>query len=137
MTGYRKPLPVIDGGSRPYWEAARRHQLRLQRCAACGAHRFPPKPVCPACLHDQATWEPVSGRGTVWSWVSMHQQYFSGFKDDLPYVVLFVRLEEGPLMMANLVGATSDDPRLRCDAPVTVTFDDVTPEITLPQFRLA
>jgi uncharacterized OB-fold protein len=77
----------------------------------------------------------MSGKGTVWSWVEMHQQYFAGFREDLPYVVLFVKLDEGPMMMANLVD--SDRRQLQCEAPVEVTFVDATDEISLPQFRLS
>jgi uncharacterized OB-fold protein len=65
----------------------------------------------------------------------MHQQYFAGFREDLPYVVLFVKLDEGPMMMTNLVD--SDRHQLQCEAPVEVTFVDATDEITLPQFRLS
>jgi uncharacterized OB-fold protein len=134
VSAYTKPLPRVDSISRPYWESARRHELRLQQCSACGMVRFPPKLRCPACLSPQATWELMSGRGRVWSWIEMHQQYFAGFKDELPYVVLWVQLDEGPMIMTNLV--ESDRSRLRCDAPVEVTFADVTDEVTLPQFRL-
>ena len=134
VTAYAKPLPKVDSISRPYWEAARRHELRLQRCADCGTVRFPPKLRCPACLSAAATWELMSGRGRVWSWIEMHQQYFAGFKDEVPYIVLWVELDEGPMIMTNLVD--SDPARLRCDAAVEVTFVDVTDEITLPQFRL-
>lgn len=133
---YAKPLPRIDRVSRPYWEAARRHELSLQRCSACGAVRFPPKERCPVCLHPDAVWERMSGRGRVWSWIVMHQPYFAGFRDDLPYVVLWVQLDEGPMMMANLAGDDADRARLRCDAEVEVAFVDVTPEVTLPRFRL-
>ena len=134
VTAYAKPLPVIDRVSRPYWEFNRRHEFRLQKCSSCGTVRFPPRERCPNCLNPEATWEPMSGRGRVWSWVVMHQRYFAGFKDELPYVVLWVQLDEGPMMMSNLVD--SDPARLRCDAAVEVTFVDVTEEITLPQFRL-
>lgn len=133
-TTYAKPLPKVDSISRPYWEAARRRELRLQRCASCGTVRFPPRLRCPSCLSAEATWELMSGRGRVWSWIEMHQQYFAGFKDELPYVVLWVQLDEGPMIMTNLVD--SDPERLRCDAAVAVTFVDVTDEITLPHFRL-
>ena len=32
-----------------FWDGCRRHELRLQRCADCGAHRFTPRPACPWC----------------------------------------------------------------------------------------
>jgi uncharacterized OB-fold protein len=135
VSEYRKPLPRIDHVSAPYWEYCRRHELRLQTCSSCGTVRYPPKEICPACLSPDATWDRMSGKGTVWSWVEMHQPYFAGFREDLPYVVLFVRLEEGPMMMANLVD--SDRSQLQCEAPVEVTFVDATAEISLPQFRLS
>jgi uncharacterized OB-fold protein len=135
VSEYGKPLPRIDHLSAPYWQYCRQHEFRLQRCAACGTVRYPPKEVCPACLSPEATWERMSGRGTVWSWIEMHQPYFQGFREELPYVVLFVKLAEGPMMMANLVD--SDRGELRCEAPVEVTFVDATPEVSLPQFRLS
>jgi uncharacterized OB-fold protein len=135
VSEYRKPLPRIDHISAPYWQYCRQHELRLQRCSACGTVRYPPKEVCPACLSPEATWERMSGRGAVWSWIEMHQPYFQGFREELPYVVLFVQLAEGPMMMANLVD--TDRNELRCEAPVEVAFVDATPEITLPQFRLS
>jgi uncharacterized OB-fold protein len=135
VSEYRKPLPRIDHVSAPYWEHCLRHELRLQQCNACGTMRYPPKEICPSCLSADATWERISGRGTVWSWVEMHQQYFAGFREELPYIVLFVKLQEGPMMMTNLVD--SDRDALRCEAPVEVTFVDATDEISLPQFRLS
>jgi uncharacterized OB-fold protein len=134
MSEYQKPLPHVDWLSAPYWDYCRKHDFRLQKCSSCGTVRYPPKEMCPNCLSREATWEPMSGKGKVWSWVEMHQPYFAGFREDLPYIVLFVQLAEGPMIMANLVD--SDREQLQCEAPVEVTFVDVTPEVSLPQFRL-
>ena len=60
MSGYAKPLPRVTADNRPFWEAARRHQLALQRCAECGRFRYPPAPVCPECLSERAEWTPMS-----------------------------------------------------------------------------
>lgn len=135
MSESRKPLPRIDHVSAPYWQYCRAHEFRLQQCASCGTVRYPPKELCPSCLSPDTTWELMSGKGSVWSWIEMHQPYFEGFRDDLPYIVLFVQLAEGPMMMTNLVD--SDRSELHCEAPVEVIFADVTPEIALPQFRLS
>ena len=51
-----KPLPRITADNRPFWEAARRHELALQRCDDCARFRYPPAPVCPECLSERATW---------------------------------------------------------------------------------
>ena len=133
MTDYAKPLPRVTADNRPFWEAARRHALALQRCDDCGHFRYPPAPVCPECLSERATWTPVSGRGVVTTFVVVHKPYFPSFAADLPYNVVQVQLDEGPRLTANLVGVANAD--LRVGARVEVVFDDVTPEVTLPRFR--
>lgn len=131
MTTYTKPLPVISSLNRPYWEALKRHELRLQRCTDCGQIWYPPAPFCPACWCDAVTWQRLSGRGTVNSWVVFHQAYFSSFQ--VPYNVAEVELEEGPRLLTNLVEV--DPAAIRIGMPVEVVFEDVTAEITLAKFR--
>ena len=75
----------------------------------------------------------MSGRGRIWSFLRMWQRYFPGFEADLPYIVGYVQLDEGPRMMCNLVECEYES--LSCDMPVEVVFDDVTPEVSLPKFR--
>jgi hypothetical protein len=133
MSAYPKPLPRITPLNRPFWEATQRHELRLQRCVDCLRFRYPPGPVCPDCLSERAEWARVSGRGTVTTWVVVHQQYFESFAGDLPYHVVQVQLEEGPRLTASLVDVPNSE--LRVGLPVEVVFDDVTPEISLPRFR--
>lgn len=58
-----------------------------------------------------------------------------GFREELPYVLAMVELEEGPRLMTNIVGCDPD--AVRIGMSVVVQFDDVTPEITLPKFRPA
>ncbi len=133
MSQYRKPLPRITAENRPFWEAARRHELRLQRCGACGRFWYPPGPVCPECLSERFEWTRVGGRGTVSSWVVFHKAYFPAFADEIPYAVVQVELEEGPRLISNLVDVPPG--QIRIGMPVEVVFDDVTPEISLPRFR--
>ena len=130
---YNKPLPHIDPLNKPFWDAARENRLLLQCCAACGDTRFPPTPVCPQCLSTEQAWKQASGRGTLESWVEFHRAYWDGFKDELPYQVCLVRLDEGPLFISNLIG---DVGRARLGAPVTIQFDEVTEAVSLPRFRL-
>ena len=49
-------------------------------------------------------------------------------------MVAIVELEEGPHLLTNIIGSPYD--HLRCDLPVVVTWEDVTKEISLPQFKL-
>jgi hypothetical protein len=130
---YKKPLPRIDEESRGWWEALQRHELSVQRCRDCGTVRLPPRAVCPACLSSAVAWERASGRATVYSFTVTHQNQAPGFRDELPYVLAIVELEEGPRIMTNLVECAPD--AVRIGMAVEVVFDDVTPEVTLPKFR--
>ena len=96
-----RPEPRKNIYERPFWEFVQEHRLRLQRCSRCGSMRYPPAPVCADCLSDEYTWEPVSGRGTLLSWVVFHRQYFAELPT--PYSVVAAELAEGPILIANLV----------------------------------
>jgi uncharacterized OB-fold protein len=130
---YQKPLPAISSLNRPYWEGLKQHELRMQKCDGCGLIWHPASPLCPQCWSRKFTWTQLSGRGRISSWVVFHQAYFRSFEGDVPYNVVEVELEEGPRLMANLIGAANGE--IRCGMPVEIVFDDVTEEITLAKFR--
>jgi uncharacterized OB-fold protein len=131
--GYSKPLPVLDARSRPWWDAAKRHELLIQSCDECGRLTLPPAPNCPRCRGTVLSWAPASGKGQIWSWTVFHKSYFAGFAADVPYAVAIVELEEGPRLWTQIVGVPTSD--LRIGMPVEATFDDVTDEITLVKFK--
>ena len=133
MSAYAKPLPQVTPEMRPFWDAARRHELVVQRCRGCGTHRFPARDLCSRCLSREAEWVPVTGRGRVFSWATMHQVYHPGFAAEVPYAVVVVELDEGARLVSNLVGCAPAE--IVAGMPVEVVFDDVTPEVTLPKFR--
>ena len=135
MTEYNKPLPRVTRLSHPFWEAAKRHELMLQKCNGCGHLQYPPYATCPKCLSGSYEWTLVSGKGKVWSWVIFHQLYYPAFRDDLPYNVAVVQLEEGPKITSNIVGTANKD--ISCDMPVEAVFDDVTEEVSLVRFKRA
>lgn len=130
---YEKPLPIPSVISEPHWAACREHRLMVQRCQHCGAYYFPPSIICPECLSRQVEWTQVSGRGRVFSFIVFHRVYHPGFKEDVPYTVALIELEEGARILSNVVGIPPSE--VKCDMPVEVIFDDVTPEVTLPKFR--
>lgn len=130
---YSKPLPTIEEGDRPFWEAARRREISVQRCSACGHLRFPPARICPRCRSEQAEWTVLSGRGRVWSFTVFHKCYFPGFADEMPYNVAVVELEEGLRMFTNLTGL--ENSAIQVGMPVRAEFEDATEEVTLIKFR--
>lgn len=103
MVQYNKPLPEITLLTEPFWQGTKEHQLRLQRCDDCGTFRFTPKEVCPSCASVQATWTPVSGAGTVYSYSTVYRGTGSAFQEDLPFVVVMVELKEGPRVISHLI----------------------------------
>lgn len=130
-----RPIPTVSAEMRPFYEGARRHQLLVQRCRACGALRFPARALCSECLSIAAEWTPVSGRGEIYSFNVMHQVYHPGFAAEVPYAVVLVKLEEGPKLISNLVGVAPAD--IRIGLPVRVVFEALDDEVTLPKFTPA
>lgn len=129
---YTKPLPPITKLNAPFWEGTCQGELRLQTCTACGKQWFPPSTHCPNCLSREYTWQAVSGRGKVWSWVVFHQRYFSAFEADIPYNVSLIELDEGVMFMSTVRGI--DNTAIRCDMPVTVAFEQATEQQAVPYF---
>jgi uncharacterized OB-fold protein len=134
LAEYIRPLPVPDGDTKPYWDAAREHRLVIQRCQACQQAIFYPRSLCPHCMSDQIAWIDASGTGTIYSFTVVHRAP-AQFAEDAPYVVALIDLAEGVRLMSSVVDCAPSD--VRIGARVEVTFDDVTPEITLPKFRLS
>ncbi len=132
---YAKPVPVIDDLNRPFWEGCLKGRLLLQTCAACGHVRYPIAAYCPECLSEQALWTPMSGRGTVFSSIVFHQVYHPAFKNDVPYNVSLIQLDEGPRLMSNVVGVPPQS--VKVGERVEVLFDRVTEELAIPRFRPA
>jgi hypothetical protein len=134
MTDYAKPLPTLTDENRPFWDSCRAGRLSLQKCGACSHIRYPISPFCPRCLSADFAWAPVSGRGTVFSYVVFHRAYHPGFKAEVPYNVALVQLEEGPRMYSNIVGTPND--QVRIGDAVEAVFEAATQEVTIPKFRL-
>jgi len=129
-----KPVPTPTLETRPYWEGCKRHELRIQRCGACGHRQFFPRIYCTSCFSDRVEWIKATGRGRVQSFTIVRRPVSPAFADDVPYVVALVTLEEGATMMTNIVGCAPD--KVEIGGPVDVTFEDWTDEISVPKFRL-
>jgi uncharacterized OB-fold protein len=134
---YLKPLPEADPVSAPYWESLKAHELKLQHCGGCGKFIFYPRGICPHCHSEELTWQPVSGKGSIHSFTIIYRHWNPAFNVNGPFAVALVELEEGPRLVANLADVEADPASISIGAPVELLYDDVTPEVTLPKFRLA
>ncbi len=117
-----------------FFAAARAGRLMVQKCDSCGTLRFPAFELCSKCNSTKSSWVAVSGRGEIFSYNIMHQVYHPAFATEVPYAVVVVELEEGCKFVSNLLGVKPHE--IQCGMPVEVVFEKVTPEISLPKFRL-
>lgn len=97
-----RAFPVPDAVSQAFWEGVAEGVLRLQRCRACGHHVFYPRAVCPHCLSAELDWVEASGRGRVHSFTVVHRAP-ADYREEVPYVVALVDLDEGVRMMTRLL----------------------------------
>lgn len=139
MEQYKKPLPEIDEDTKSFWEAVKNHELLIQRCQICG--KYPPThhPIgaagCPDHGDEQMEWVKASGKGKVFTFVVYHRPFHPAFVADLPYNVSVIELNEGPLIMSNVIGCANDD--IKIGMPVEVVFEDITNEHALFKFKPA
>lgn len=130
-----KPLPEIEDLTRPFWDAAQRECLLVQRCADCSAWVWHPRGWCDQCYGADLAWQPVSGRGQVWTFSVVHYAPVPGYAEAVPYVLATVRLDEGPQLMTNVVGCAWQG--VAIGMPVQVCFEAREGGFKVPQFRPA
>lgn len=133
-----KPLPRVNSINRPFWEGCNRGELVLQKCddSACKRFVYYPRVCCPYCGGGDLTWKPVSGRGRIVTFTIVHRPQHKSFFDEVPYFVIAVELEEGPLMYSRLA-ANPPSPERLLRRSVRVVFNDYMPQQKLPYFELA
>lgn len=127
-----RPLPEADEESAPFFEGGMQGVLRLMKCTDCGMLRLPARKHCDNCFSEGVEWVDASGRGKVFTFSIMHQQFHPGFK--VPYNLATVELEEGPRINTNLVGIADEDIRVGMDVVVDWEKHE---DVAIPKFRPA
>src|SRR6478735_6842874 len=132
-----RPIPVPNEWTRPFWDAAKRGALELQRCQSCGHFQHPPYATCVQCIATDLKFEPVRGEGTIYAYTIMYHTGDKRFASVVPYASIIVELDDAPgaLLAGNLLGASYTEAKV--GRRVEVIFEPLTDDITLPQFRLA
>jgi uncharacterized protein len=133
-----KPLPVPDAQSEEFWRAAAKHNLAIQQCSSCRRFAHPPVVVCPGCLSPDASFvfEIVTGSGWIRSWTVIRQAFLPAFHLEVPWVIADVEFDslDGVRMIGRLVDGPGS--KLSIGARVFTTFEDISPEVALPCFKL-
>lgn len=127
-----RPAPFPDPDSTEYWSAAHDGRLVIQQCERCGSRQLYPRDRCLEC-RGTVEWVEASGRGTIYSFTVIRQNYSRPFRDQIPYAVALVDLEEGPRVMTNVVGCDPDT--LRIGMPVHAVFEAVSEQAGIALFR--
>lgn len=130
----RRPAPLRGLFEDVFWRHLGDGRMCLQRCDLCSSWRYPAAPCCPRCGAEESTWMPVAGRGQIVSWTRFHRKYFPEMPP--PYLVVSVALEEGPMVVGNLLGDQMATPAI--GAPVRLRLQPVeagTSQLNLPQWE--
>jgi uncharacterized protein len=132
-----RPIPVPNEWTKPFWDAAKRGVLELQRCRSCGHFQHPPYATCVQCVSTDLKFEPVRGLGRIYAYTIMYHTGDKRFAPAVPYASIIVELDDAPgaLLAGNLLEAPYTDAKV--GRRVEVVFEKLNDDITLPQFRLA
>jgi uncharacterized protein len=127
------------------------HQLHLQQCDDCGHKRYPPTTACPFCSSPNATWQPVAGKATLYSYGEVHHAIIPVFRRFTPYLILLAELDEqrdtpnefdGLRLQGNLVTAAGDlaPPEMVAGVGIgtrlRVVYKDLGAGFALPQWTI-
>jgi uncharacterized OB-fold protein len=121
--------PMVNRDSQFFWDGTAVGELRIGRCNACGALRFPPGPACQSCEAYDRGYLVAAGTGTVYSYVVHRHPPVPG--KELPIVIALIDLDEGVRMVGEVVGV--DD--LAIGDRLRVDYHRIDDDLTLPIWR--
>lgn len=108
MTWEPRPTPNVNPETEEYWSAAADERLLVQECQDCGLVYAYPRTYCPDCFSGDVEWVESKGAGEVYTYTTMQQM--SGWpEEDLPLIVAYVELDEGPRITTNIVDCDPED----------------------------
>ena len=135
--GLPKPVASPDGLDAPYWEAATRHQLVVQRCPSCKTYQWGPEWICHSCRSFDLDWTPVAGKGRIYSWERVWHPVHPALNNSCPYLVVLVELPDAGnvRMVGNLLGDALQE--VPIGGEVEAVFEDHEDGYTLVHWRQA
>lgn len=128
------PQPGWNPQAEPYWFAAGRGELVVQRCSGCGTDRWPIAAACYNCQSTESTWVAVPGTGRVFSFTWADFPPPPDGDRNITVVELDGTQGPSPVRMISWVTEIQRDD-LACDLPVEVTFLPLDDEVSVPAWR--
>ena len=127
-----RPLPQPTAETRPFWDACARGELVYQRCGHCGQAQLIPRTLCAHCQHDRLAWQTSAGSGRLLSFTLVHRAPSAAFREQLPYLIALVDMDEGFRLMVNMDHEPEAPPTI--GQSVHIGFREVE-GVTLPHAR--
>ena len=93
--------------------AAAEGRFALQVCADCAAVVYPPRDACPSCLSPRLPFRDVDPRGTLVARTAVRVSTDNYFRERQPWLVGLVKLDAGPMVVADLHGDAAEGGRVR------------------------
>jgi uncharacterized OB-fold protein len=119
--------PPVNPETRPFWDGAAEGRFLLKKCLACGAFHYYPRAICPFCFSDRTEWHAAAGTGTIYSYSIMRRA-------PIPYAIAYVTLDEGVVVMTNIVDCDFDAIRIGRKVSLVFKASDGGPPV--PMFTL-
>jgi uncharacterized OB-fold protein len=134
MTWEPRRLPNVTPETERFWQAAVDGEFLLRECEECGLTYYYPRNHCPDCLSPNVRWREADGTGEVYSY-TITEQVPNCPDDELPLVIGYVELDEGPRVLTNIVNCDPDSIGVgaRVSARYRPTEED---NIAIPVFEL-
>jgi uncharacterized OB-fold protein len=88
-----------------------RYRLTGMLCQDCGAKMLPQRLVCPQCGSRNLELYQFKGEGMLYSYTTVYDAP-TGYEGFAPYLAALVRLDEGPLVAAQLTDVEPDEVRM-------------------------
>ncbi|WP_454675080.1 Zn-ribbon domain-containing OB-fold protein [Achromobacter pestifer] len=122
------PYALAYPETAPFWAAAEQQRLLLKTCNQCKRAHWYPRIVCPLCASDDTDWKPASGQGSLYAFSIIERA-------DPPYALAYIELDEGPILLSNLVDC--DLRALRIGQRVSAVFRQTPDGRSAPYFTIA
>lgn len=134
MNDITRPLPRTDEyDTEAFWKATKSKEFRYQQCNSCGTVVFYPRRHCTGCVSGDLAWKVSAGKGSVYTFSVVRQSYHPFFRNQVPYAVAWIDLDEGPRLISNIV---VDDPlsEIWIDQRVELVWEEHD-EVNIPLFK--
>jgi hypothetical protein len=104
-----------EGGVARFWrKIPQRYNILGNKCGSCNKIFFPPREACPFCRRKsigKMQEFKLSGKGEIVTYTIIHDAPES-FKEQVPYPIAIIKLEEGPKVTAQIVDCDIDDVKI-------------------------